>query len=136
MSQKSNKIFGDRLSKLRSNSGESQEAIASRFNRTRQAAASWEKGVIPREPILSGLANLFGVSTDYLLGLTDDPDKTTYQSPKTISELREGKIAYGDLTDAQKRILARSEEMSEKDQEQFADLAEAFFKTRQDNKKE
>jgi SOS-response transcriptional repressors (RecA-mediated autopeptidases) len=66
-------VFGQRLSVLRKNKGLSQEKLAKNFDVTRQAAGSWETGTIPREPILSGLANFFNVSTDFLLGI-DQPN--------------------------------------------------------------
>ena len=129
-------MLSSRLKDLRTQKKITQEELANHLSIPRGTYAHYELG--KREPdnnMLLRIASFFNVSTDYLLGLTDDPTKTPYQSPKTVSELREGKIAYGDLSDAQKRILARSEEMSKKDQEQFADLADAFFKTRQDNRK-
>jgi transcriptional regulator with XRE-family HTH domain len=77
-------VFGQRLAYLRQEQGMSQEEIAEKFSVTRPAVGNWEKEALPREPILSGLAELFDVSVDYLLGRTDirHPSKGFYHDPE------------------------------------------------------
>ena len=66
-------IFGVRLKKLREGKNLTQDHLAETFSVTRPAVGNWEKGAIPREPILSGIAKLFNVSPAYLMGWEDDP---------------------------------------------------------------
>lgn len=91
MNQKN--FFGERFEELRKTKGMSQTDIASKFGKTKQAAYFWAKGSIPREPILSGLASLFDVSTDYLLGMTDDT-RPKGEIKLTRSPSSEDKILY------------------------------------------
>lgn len=67
-------IFGKRLKLLRKRHDETQEDLAIFFSVTRAAVGNWEREAIPREPILSGLADRYNVSVDYLLGRTDLPN--------------------------------------------------------------
>ena len=60
--------FGEKLLKLRKESGLSQEGLAEKLNVSRQAVSRWEnEGILPDCPNLLELSHLFGVSTDYLL---------------------------------------------------------------------
>ncbi len=63
------KIFRE----LRLEKNLTQSEIAAKLNMTQTTISSWEKG--KREPTMDGLLNiaaLYDVSTDYLLGRTDD----------------------------------------------------------------
>ena len=114
--------FGERFESLRIQNGLSQTEIATKFGKTKQAASSWARGTIPREPILSGLANLFGVSTDYLLGIVDE------RASEIISDLDNKKVKYADLTEAQKKMINRMDELSSEEQENLYDIADNFLK--------
>lgn len=61
-------IFADKLIRLRKKSGMSQEELAEKMNVSRQAVSKWEgaQSVPELEKILQ-LADMFGVTTDYLL---------------------------------------------------------------------
>lgn len=67
--------FGIRLRELRENEGyQSQQALADALGVAQSTVANWERG--RREPNYATtvrLAQLLGVSTDYLLGLSDQP---------------------------------------------------------------
>ena len=69
-------IFADKVVQLRKKSGWSQEELAEKLNVTRQSVSKWEgaQSIPDLEKILQ-LAQIFGVSTDYLLGLTDNPGR-------------------------------------------------------------
>ena len=63
-----------RLKEMRTLKGKSQEDVANDLNISRQSYGLYEIG--KREPsneMLMKLADYFGVSTDYLLGRTDNP---------------------------------------------------------------
>ena len=66
-------IFADKVVQLRKKSGWSQEELAEKLNVTRQSVSKWEgaQSIPDLEKILQ-LAQIFGVSTDYLLGLSKD----------------------------------------------------------------
>ena len=75
-------IFADKVVQLRKKSGWSQEELAEKLNVTRQSVSNGEgaQSIPDLEKILQ-LAQIFGVSTDYLLGRTNDP--TPYPPAKT-----------------------------------------------------
>lgn len=67
-------MFGDRLKQLRKQKKLRQEDIANKLGIARTTYAMYEQN--SREPdfeTLQKLADLFGVSTDYLLGRINDP---------------------------------------------------------------
>lgn len=70
-------VFGDRLKTLRQKTGITQKELASKLNVSPAAYSLWEKG--EREPkfeIIENLCTFFGVTTDFLMGRTDDnPDR-------------------------------------------------------------
>lgn len=60
--------FSEKLYKLRTDAGYSQEDLASRLEVSRQAVSKWEMGVaLPETNKLIDIAKFFGVSIDYLL---------------------------------------------------------------------
>ncbi len=44
-------------------------------------ATSWKKGAAPRSDVVVRAARHFGVTTDYLLGFSDDPGPSAQPSP-------------------------------------------------------
>ncbi len=66
--------FKDRLRELRLSKKLSQTEFGNRFNVIKQTVSSWETGNSRPDIILaSEMADFFEVTTDYLLGRTDDP---------------------------------------------------------------
>jgi transcriptional regulator with XRE-family HTH domain len=82
-------ILGDKIAKLRKENSWSQEELAEKMNVSRQAVSKWEGAqTVPDLEKILQLAELFGVTTDYLL--KDEIEKEEYtpghDSPvKTIS---------------------------------------------------
>ena len=67
-------MLGARIKELRKDFGLSQVELAMRMEVTKQTISNWENGNIqPSVDMLVGLANVFNVTTDYLLGLDDVP---------------------------------------------------------------
>ena len=65
----SNKIFGDRVKKLRADKDMTMDALATALGVSKSRINMWENnGVVPREDVLLKLSKYFDVSTDYLLG--------------------------------------------------------------------
>lgn len=78
-------MFGKRLAELRKKKGLSQYELAELLRMTRGQIANYEQG--KRQPafeILKIFADYFSVSTDYLVGHTDDP--TPHQTKKQKPE--------------------------------------------------
>ena len=68
-------MFQIRLKELREKSGMSQAALAKELGVVQSTVGMWESGKNkPENAKLEALANIFQVSTDYLLGRTDTPD--------------------------------------------------------------
>nr|WP_326183852.1 helix-turn-helix transcriptional regulator [uncultured Oscillibacter sp.] len=60
--------FGERVQGLRQKAGLSQDALAEQLGVSRQAVSRWERDeTMPETDKVVALANLFGVTTDYLL---------------------------------------------------------------------
>lgn len=79
------KQLGLRLAKLREERGWSQEQLREKAGvERRETITQWENGTrkIKAEHILL-LCEVFGISADYLLGLSDDPHRT----PSAVDEL-------------------------------------------------
>jgi len=65
-------MLSEKLKQLRKDRQLTQRELAARFGVTQQAIAKWEAGrALPEPETISRLAGLFGVTTDYLLDLTD-----------------------------------------------------------------
>ena len=64
--------FGEKLQRLRARKGLSQDALAELLDVSRQAVSKWERDeTMPDPDKIVVLADLFGVTTDYLLGRSD-----------------------------------------------------------------
>lgn len=64
-------MIADIIKKLRKHSGLTQADLAKRLNITRSSVNAWEMGIsIPSTQYIVELAELFSVSTDYILGLS------------------------------------------------------------------
>jgi transcriptional regulator with XRE-family HTH domain len=60
--------FNEKLQALRKEKGLTQEELAEKLDVSRQAVSKWEAGqAMPEIDNLIGLANIYGVSMDYLL---------------------------------------------------------------------
>ena len=127
--------LGSKLRFLRDRTNKNREEIAKALNIKYSTYANYENDI--RQPDLETIkiiAAYFNTSTDYLLGLADYPNKAPYQSPQIISELREGKIAYSDLSEEQKIRLNRMNDLPPELQEHLLGLADTLFKMANDEK--
>lgn len=68
-------MFAERLKKLRTEKGLNQTELAKILNVAKQTISNWELGNrTPDDKMLIKIADLFDVSTDYLLCRTDNPN--------------------------------------------------------------
>lgn len=83
--------FGEKLQTLRQKAGMSQDALAEQLNVSRQAVSRWERDeTMPETEKVVLLADLFGVSTDYLL--RQEEKKTGRPAPEKKDWI--DKLAY------------------------------------------
>lgn len=81
--------FGLRLKELRKKKKLSQSQVSARLNITKSSISGYENNIItPSNDIIVKLALLYGVTTDYLLGLDNNES-----------------IVISDLTNKQKEIV-------------------------------
>ena len=67
-------MLGQRICELRTALGWSQVQLATRVGAAKQTVSNWENDNIqPSIEMLVRLSKIFGVTTDYLLGLEDVP---------------------------------------------------------------
>ena len=86
-------MVGERLAGIRSDHDDTQGELAEQLNVSVSTVRSWEQNhSTPSHEILVQICKMYGVSADYLLGLSDyDPDYTRrlHQAKFTDSEGRE-----------------------------------------------
>ena len=72
-------MFTERLTKLRQARGWTKKEFSVQIGKTQQTVGKWENGTnAPTFKDLVKLVELFGVTSDYLLGLSDLPNKYAY----------------------------------------------------------
>lgn len=64
---------GKRLRTLRERKGYTQEELADAMGTSQRTVSAWENGQTPNGEMVAKLARELRTSTDYLLGLTDNP---------------------------------------------------------------
>ncbi|GAB2023185.1 helix-turn-helix transcriptional regulator [Pseudolactococcus yaeyamensis] len=73
-------MFANRLKTLRSEANLTQQQLSEKLGVTRGSYAQWEsKRTKPNGESLQKLADFFNVSTDYLLGNTDEKNSTKFE---------------------------------------------------------
>lgn len=67
-------MLGQRICELRTHLGWSQVELSRRLSVSKQTVSNWEnENIQPSIEMLVRLSRLFGVTTDYLLGLENTP---------------------------------------------------------------
>ncbi|MFW6009293.1 MAG: helix-turn-helix domain-containing protein [archaeon] len=94
--KKTKKFFSTRIKSLRKEKGLTQKELADMTGLTAPAIGSYERGIrLPRTNKLKELATFFNVSSDYLLGKTDNKDNIN----EIISTITENVELYNLWTD-------------------------------------
>lgn len=66
-------MLGDQIKNLRIAKKLNQVELAKKLGITKQSVSNWEnENIMPSIEMLIKIADLFGVTTDYLLGLSDE----------------------------------------------------------------
>lgn len=74
-------MFFDRLQSLCARDDTDVSRVLRGLGLSTSKGTAWKGGAIPKGDILLKLANYFHVSTDYLLGNTDDPSPVGQKEP-------------------------------------------------------
>lgn len=78
-------MLGHRIGELRQACGWSQVELAKRLKVAKQTVSNWEnENIQPSIEMLIRLAKIFGVTTDYLLGLETIPRLSVEGLPETV----------------------------------------------------
>lgn len=78
-------MLGQRINELRLAAGWNQVDLAKRLNIAKQTVSNWEnENIQPSIEMLVRLAKLFGVTTDYLLGLDEIPRLSVEGLPVSV----------------------------------------------------
>ncbi len=78
-------MLSQRIKELRQNCGWNQVELAKKLNVTKQTVSNWENDNIqPSIEMLIRLSHVFGVSTDYLLGLDNIPRLDVKDLPPAV----------------------------------------------------
>ncbi|CAK7010679.1 helix-turn-helix transcriptional regulator [Tissierella sp.] len=115
--------FGEKLKYLRENNDMTRDDLANKLNVSYSTISKYETNVrFPDQEMLVKIADLFNVSTDYLLGRSDIPNPYTKEntsatdeianlSPESQEEIKK-LIELYKIRDMQKRNTEFSDELS------------------------
>lgn len=93
-----NSLLSKRIKKLRKQNGWYQKDIANKLNVKSNTLSGYENGTRSPDPdMLMKIADLYGVSVDYLLGRNDNPSEPGYHKKKTISEFLDIDLMFKDM---------------------------------------
>ena len=102
-SASSSSVLGERLKELRGSM--SQAAFANRIGIKQTSYSAWERGVKePGATVVAKIASAFGVSTDWLLGMSDARRSTAPRAervpidPRLAAMEKEIKLLHGEIT--------------------------------------
>lgn len=96
--------FGTKIKNLRIENNWTQEYVANKLNISIPALSRYESGMYePKDlSMVSQFAQLYNVTTDYLLGLTDNKENRTTKTDEEFAALYKG---YQTLNETDKSIL-------------------------------
>lgn len=90
-------MFGERLKMIRKQAGLSQKLLASQLYVSQQSVWKWEMNESsPNPETIAKIAEIFDVSTDYLLGRTDQKEKPPMENEELSRAEMELVNAYRD----------------------------------------
>lgn len=124
MTKFDNLLVAERIKICRKNSGYSQEELANLLGMKRTNIANYEAGrIIPPGNIIVAMSEIFGVSTDYILGLSESfNDKVDSEELKVIQRAKT-KMSDNDWERAMKILkLSFVEAFEDEDEDEDEDL--------------
>lgn len=111
-------MTGNRLRELRLQNKITCEYLANILGTGKSTVSKWENNQLePDNEMMKLIAEYFNVSTDYLLGRTDDPRPFPVEDTRTIDEkLQDSDFAYA--------LYEGSKELSDAEKEEILNLFE------------
>lgn len=99
-------MFGKRLKKIRETNNMLQSDLAKKINLSSSAVSMYELG--ERDPdteTLKKIADIFNVSTDYLLGRAEKPEKDIFDKPMTLAASMKNNADLSEISEHDKDII-------------------------------
>lgn len=78
-------MFWERFVQLCAERNTKPNPVAKELGISSGAVTNWKNGAVPQSATLKKIADYFGVSTSYLLGVVDDPDPIALVDPSKKS---------------------------------------------------
>lgn len=100
-------MLGEQIKKLRLNKSLTQVELANKLGVAKQSVSNWEnENIMPSIEMLIKIADYFGVTTDFLLGLSDKHTVNT----EGLSELQIAHIQtlINDIVEIKKSAIIRT----------------------------
>lgn len=121
---KSETNFASRLKCLRKEHSLTQLDLAKKLGIVRTAVTNYEtERTMPDPNTLNKLSNIFGVSVDYLLGISDNKEKSTVQA-KNISRAAQLDDEFPEGVDV---LMRAKEELTPKQRKKMIELMNMFI---------
>lgn len=99
-------VLGNRIAELRRKRNMTQSDLAEKLEKSTSSIAMWEVGKRdPDSEMITKIANIFDVSTDYLLGLTDDVGIKQSSDQSTEPEIRAIQRAAKNMSKTDKKKM-------------------------------
>lgn len=96
--------IGEKIKELREKNGKTQLDVSKALDVTYQTIYKYEKGIaVPPADAILKLAEYFNVTTDYLLGRTDNPDMLN--EPIQIAASMKDGLDISDMDDDEKEFI-------------------------------
>ena len=127
-------MLAKRLKLLRSNKGLTQEQLAKELNTSKSSVAMWEIGQRdPDSDTIILIADFFDVSTDYLLGKSDDPKLPSHKKEEPEPE-EEPNVKWGEFGVSFGSGIHMND-LTDEDKEEMIELFKAGLKLRAERNK-
>ncbi|WP_153732744.1 helix-turn-helix domain-containing protein [Sporosarcina obsidiansis] len=105
-------MLGERLKKLRTESKLTQDELGKKINVTKVSISGYENGNrSPDTETLQKIADTFNVTTDYLLGRSDNPRKTADEEFEVFANDPELERWYRKLPESDEEDIRKLREM-------------------------
>ena len=107
----------NRIKQVRKAKGYSQQSLAKELNVNQTAVSQWERGITtPSNALLKKLSQLLEVSTDYLLGLSNDKNVYSWDDQEIMEAIKDN------LPDQLSNLASAIAQQSQKNQKLIFDI--------------
>lgn len=116
--------FWEIYEKLCFNSGKKTNSVGKELGISSGTISQWKNGSVPSGEKLVQLADYFGVSVDYLLGIQDSPNKlkNSIKGNDNVQDIKNSAITINKNSSISKRDLELIEKINSLDFTDYADV--------------